>query len=95
MKRWPSLLEEPTARGRIREQVEDFVVQEIPAYDPCGEGKHLFIEVEKTGLTSEQVVAAVAFRSLALQASVPIDNLCELSLQLTQQWRYGYVEAFG
>ncbi|MBW2701352.1 MAG: tRNA pseudouridine(13) synthase TruD [Deltaproteobacteria bacterium] len=85
MKRWPSLLEKPTARGRIREQVEDFVVQEIPAYDPCGEGKHLFIEVEKTGLTSDQVVAALATQLNISERDIGMAGIKD-RWAITRQW---------
>ncbi|BCR06121.1 tRNA pseudouridine synthase D [Desulfuromonas versatilis] len=38
--------------GTIKESPEDFRVEEIPLYLPCGEGEHLYIEVEKQGLTT-------------------------------------------
>jgi tRNA pseudouridine13 synthase len=42
----------PGTGGIIRQQPEDFQVEEIPLYEPCGEGDHLFITVEKCGLTT-------------------------------------------
>jgi len=42
----------PGTGGVIRQQPEDFRVDEIPLYDPCGEGEHLFVRVEKCGLTT-------------------------------------------
>ena len=45
---WPVLSSDvPPVAGRLKEQVEDFVVEEIPAYLPCGEGEHLFLWIEK------------------------------------------------
>lgn len=38
--------------GRIKQRPEDFFVQELPAYEPSGEGEHLFMEIEKVGLTT-------------------------------------------
>jgi tRNA pseudouridine13 synthase len=38
--------------GTIKESPEDFLVEEIPLYTPCGEGEHLYLEVEKRGLTT-------------------------------------------
>jgi tRNA pseudouridine13 synthase len=58
--RWPKLLGRPEASGRIREKPEDFQVQEIPAYTPSGSGEHLMIEIEKTGLATDQVVRCLA-----------------------------------
>ena len=43
----------------IRQTPEDFVVREIPAYAPSGEGEHLYIELTKTGLTTEDAVRRV------------------------------------
>lgn len=52
----------PGTGGRVKEQPEDFRVVEIPAYDPCGEGEHLFVRIEKTGLSTEELVGDVASR---------------------------------
>jgi len=42
----------PGIGGKIKECPEDFRVEEIPLYPPCGSGDHLFLEVEKTGITT-------------------------------------------
>lgn len=52
--------------GRIKVQPEDFVVHEIPAYLPSGVGAHLYLTVEKTGRTTQEVV-----RELARALGVP------------------------
>ena len=41
--------------GYIREKNEDFLVEEIPMYEPCGEGTHLYINITKNGLTTLDV----------------------------------------
>lgn len=46
--------------GRIREQPEDFRVEEIAAYEPSGSGPHLYIALTKRGITTPAAVAAVA-----------------------------------
>lgn len=46
--------------GAVKERPEDFVVEEIPAYLPTGEGEHLFVRFEKTGLDTEQAVKRIA-----------------------------------
>ncbi|MGO9836933.1 MAG: tRNA pseudouridine(13) synthase TruD [Polyangiaceae bacterium] len=46
--------------GRIRERLDDFVVEEIPAYAPSGEGSHVFVRFTKTGLTTVDAVRAIA-----------------------------------
>jgi tRNA pseudouridine13 synthase len=45
----------PGIGGTIREQPQDFQVEEIPAYLPSGSGEHLFLWIEKEGLTTRQV----------------------------------------
>ncbi len=39
---------------------EDFRVVEIPAYEPSGEGEHVFVLFEKRGLTTPQAVRSIA-----------------------------------
>ncbi len=48
----------PDARfiGTIKEQIEDFIVEEIPAYEPVSDGEHLFLWVEKRDLSAEQLL---------------------------------------
>jgi tRNA pseudouridine13 synthase len=50
----------PGTGGIIRQQREDFVVEEIPLYEPCGEGDHLYLRVEKSGLTTYDLLRELA-----------------------------------
>jgi tRNA pseudouridine13 synthase len=50
----------PGCRGRIREQPQDFRVEEIPAYQPCGEGEHLFLWIEKSGIDTPELARVLA-----------------------------------
>jgi len=50
----------PGVGGRIRVHPEDFVVEEIPAYDACGEGEHTFFRVEKREITTPALIRQVA-----------------------------------
>ena len=47
-------------RGRIKDAPEDFIVDEIPIYEPQGTGEHLFVRFTKRELTTEEVVRALA-----------------------------------
>ena len=47
-------------RGRIKVTPEDFVVDELPAYLPSGEGEHLYVHFTKRNLTTEAAVRAIA-----------------------------------
>lgn len=46
--------------ARIRARLDDFVVEEIPAYAPSGEGEHLFVRFTKTAMTTVDAVRAIA-----------------------------------
>jgi len=52
----------PGTGGRIKQQPEDFEVEEIPAYEPSGAGDHLFLWIEKRGLGAEFLLRQVAKR---------------------------------
>lgn len=45
----------PGIGGVLKSQPEDFVVEEIPAYQPCGDGEHLFLWIEKSGVPADQL----------------------------------------
>jgi len=46
--------------GTLRQRPSDFFVEEIPAYEPGGEGEHLYLLIEKTGLTTLDLTRIVA-----------------------------------
>lgn len=50
----------PGVRGRLLPGAEHFSVVEEPAYAPSGSGEHLYIEIEKENLTSDEVAVALA-----------------------------------
>jgi tRNA pseudouridine13 synthase len=43
----------------IRRSPEDFRVEEIPAFAPSGEGEHLYLEIVKTNLTTNEAVRRI------------------------------------
>ena len=50
----------PGIWGKIKVYPEDFIVDEIPAYEASGSGEHLFIHLTKTGITTKEVQKALA-----------------------------------
>lgn len=50
----------PGTGGTIKESADDFVVTEIPAYEPCGIGEHVYLTIEKRGLTTLEAIRRVA-----------------------------------
>ncbi|MCA9108476.1 MAG: tRNA pseudouridine(13) synthase TruD [Planctomycetaceae bacterium] len=55
----------PGVGGVIKHEPEDFVVEEQPLYEPCGEGEHLYLWVEKRDISAEILVQHLA-RSLRI-----------------------------
>jgi tRNA pseudouridine13 synthase len=49
----------PGTGGLLKTVPEDFVVEELPAYPPSGEGTHTFLHIEKRALTTDQAVTAL------------------------------------
>lgn len=50
----------PGTGGRIKVTPEDFQVEEIPLYLPSGAGEHLYLEVEKRGMTTFELLQRLA-----------------------------------
>jgi tRNA pseudouridine13 synthase len=72
-------------RGRIKSAPEDFVVEEIPAYEPTGEGTHLFLRFEKKGLTTDAAVRAIT-KALGIEMrDVGIAGMKD-KVAVTTQW---------
>jgi len=52
--------ESPPIRAVTKRSFEDFRVEEVPAYDPAGEGDHCFFTIEKRGIATMQAVNDIA-----------------------------------
>ncbi|HEX4590447.1 MAG TPA: tRNA pseudouridine(13) synthase TruD [Gemmataceae bacterium] len=52
----------PGIGGRIKVQLDDFDVEEIPAYEPDGSGDHLFLRIEKCDMGAEFFARQIAKR---------------------------------
>jgi tRNA pseudouridine13 synthase len=50
----------PGTGGETKVVPEDFVVEEVPAYLPTGEGPHLYLWVEKRGLSTSEAAKLLA-----------------------------------
>ena len=46
--------------AHLKQEPEDFVVDEIPSYEPGGEGEHLFLWIQKRDLTTDQLRGHIA-----------------------------------
>ena len=52
--------EMPGTGGRIKERPADFRVEELPLYEPCGEGTHVYFRVVKAGISTFAAVERIA-----------------------------------
>ena len=50
----------PGTGGRSKVEPEDFVVEELPLYEPSGQGQHVYVGLEKRGRSTYQVINAIA-----------------------------------
>ena len=50
----------PGIGGVIKERPEDFFVQELPLYQPSGQGEHVYCEIQKVGMSTFDAVDRMA-----------------------------------
>lgn len=50
----------PAPGGVVAQVPEHFCVDEIPSYEPCGEGPHWYVRIRKRGLTTQDAVRRIA-----------------------------------
>jgi tRNA pseudouridine13 synthase len=46
--------------GTIKTCQEDFFVEELPLYTPSGEGTHIYVQIEKKGITTMEAMTRIA-----------------------------------
>lgn len=71
--------------GVIKRQPDDFVVEEIPAYLPCGEGEHLYLWIEKRDLSAEQLLKQIARATGVAQQDIGCAGMKDRRA-ITRQW---------
>src|SRR5436305_2903950 len=60
----------PGIGGNIKQQPEDFEVEEIPAYEPSGQGEFLYLWFEKRDLGADYF-----FRQIARRLDIPLSEV--------------------
>jgi tRNA pseudouridine13 synthase len=71
--------------GRIKTRPEDFVVDEIPAYEPSGEGPHLYLHIKKKNKTTDDVVKTIAHALDVPQREIGFAGMKD-KVAVTTQW---------
>jgi tRNA pseudouridine13 synthase len=75
----------PGVGGTLKTQPDDFLVEEIPAYEPCGTGEHLFLWLEKQDVAGEDLVRHLARRLAVLSHDVGVAGVKDRRA-ITRQW---------
>jgi tRNA pseudouridine13 synthase len=52
--------DQPGIGGQLKTEPEDFFVEEIPLYLPSGQGRHVYVEIEKRGLSTNAAKKIIA-----------------------------------
>jgi tRNA pseudouridine13 synthase len=60
----------PGVGGILRKELTDFIVDEIPAYEPCGYGEHTFFRVEKRGVSTLMLM-----KEISQKLNIPTKNI--------------------
>ncbi|HHX82580.1 MAG TPA: tRNA pseudouridine(13) synthase TruD, partial [Pseudomonadaceae bacterium] len=75
----------PEVRGRIKVCAEDFEVEEILGFEPDGAGEHLFVYVEKSGLSTPEAQGLLARHFALAPRDVAFSGMKDKQA-LTRQW---------
>ena len=57
---WPYFYGSPSGIGKIRTVPEDFIVHENLAFEPFGDGEHVFLQIQKIGENTDTVARQLA-----------------------------------
>ncbi len=75
----------PKIGGQIKERIDDFEVEEIPAYEPSGEGPHCYLWVEKRDVDGRNLIAGIARHFGASKADIGAAGTKDRRA-ITRQW---------
>jgi tRNA pseudouridine13 synthase len=53
------LTNEPGLGGVIKQRPEDFVVEKLPLYEPSGAGEHVYVRIEKMGVSHHEMASCL------------------------------------
>lgn len=82
---WPRAYADTNANGMLKTHNEDFVVTELSAYLPSGEGEHVWLDVEKNGSNTAFVAAKIAELAGVRDMDVGYAGMKD-RYALTRQW---------
>jgi len=75
----------PGIGGAIKSKLEDFCVEEIPQYEPSGDGEHLYLLIEKRDTTTSRIAHMLAREFHIKRTNVGYAGLKDRKA-ITRQW---------
>ncbi len=75
----------PGVGGELKREPEDFVVEEVPAYEPCGRGAFAYLWIEKRDLSSEQLLDVLSERLGIRRGEIGVAGMKDRRA-VTRQW---------
>jgi tRNA pseudouridine13 synthase len=82
---WPYVYGSPSGAGKIRSIPEDFIVHEQLAFEPSGNGEHVFLLIQKTGENTDYVARQLARYANVRQRDIGYAGLKDRHA-ITSQW---------
>jgi tRNA pseudouridine13 synthase len=82
---WPHAYPASGARATLKRLNEDFIVTELPLQLPCGEGEHIWLDVEKNGANTAFVAQQLAAAAGVQERDVGYAGLKD-RYAITRQW---------
>lgn len=82
---WPNAYPASGARATLKVLNEDFIVTELPLQLPCGEGEHVWLDIEKNGANTAFVAQQLAEAASVQEKDVGYAGLKD-RYALTRQW---------
>ena len=74
----------PGIDGKIKTELEDFIVEEIPLYEPSGEGEHTYFAVRKRNLTTMEAIRRISHALKVSDRSIGYAGLKDAKAITTQ-----------
>ncbi|MDD2723018.1 MAG: tRNA pseudouridine(13) synthase TruD [Methylovulum sp.] len=82
---WPYAYGQPVSTGNLRTLPEDFIVTEQLAFEPSGDGEHVFLYIEKIGENTEYIARLLARHAQVRQRDIGYAGLKDRHA-ITRQW---------
>ena len=82
---WPNAYPASGASATLKRLNEDFIVTELPLQLPCGQGEHIWLDIEKNGANTAFVVQQLARAAGVQERDVGYAGLKD-RYAITRQW---------